>query len=301
MLVERPMMIQSRVTSPDYASSLRGGLERTFANSTQDFAKFMDQAAIPVGKDALPLDAQKERMIQQAISREGQGIALDENSLATLARVGVKKPSTTHSFTAPLESLGSLSAAFESGGKGSAAIGYDRNGGTSYGKYQISSRQGTFDDFMEFLKEKEPTYAERLSSAGAANTGSRRGAVPKEWQAIAEESPERFLALQEEFIRQSHYEPAAQGIQDRLGLDTLSPTMQEVIFSTAVQHGPAGAQRIFSDAARNLGTKAQDEKALVSEVYKVRKNQFGSSTPDVQYAVAQRFDAEKAQALAMLG
>ncbi len=309
MFVERPMLIQNRATSPDYISPLRGGLDRTFGSSAGDFAKFMDNASIPLGKeaiplakDAIPLDTQKERMIQNAISREGQGIALDERSLTTLSRMGVKKPSVPpSSYSASLEKLGNLSAAFESGSQGSAAIGYDKNGGTSYGKYQISSRQGTFDNFIAFLSDKEPSFAQRLSNAGPANTGSRHGAVPTEWQAIAEEAPERFLDLQEAFIRQSHYEPAAANIQEKLGLQSISPTMQEVIFSTAVQHGPAGAQRIFSEAAHNLGSKAKDEKNLISEVYKLRKNQFGSSTPEVQYAVAQRFDAEKAQALAMLG
>jgi len=37
---------------------------------------------------------------------------------------------------------GELSAKFESGKDGIAAIGYDRQGGTSYGKYQIASRVG---------------------------------------------------------------------------------------------------------------------------------------------------------------
>ena len=36
--------------------------------------------------------------------------------------------------------VGHLSARFESGKEGAAAIGYDGHGGTSYGKYQISSR-----------------------------------------------------------------------------------------------------------------------------------------------------------------
>ncbi len=50
--------------------------------------------------------------------------------------------------------IGDLSSTFESGAQGVNAIGYDRNGGTSYGTYQIASKPGTMKGFIEFLREK---------------------------------------------------------------------------------------------------------------------------------------------------
>ena len=73
--------------------------------------------------------------------------------------------------------LGQLSAQFESGGDGIAAVGYDRNGGTSYGKYQVSSRAGSLKDFLTFLDTEAPDLSRRLRSSGPGNTGSRRGAM----------------------------------------------------------------------------------------------------------------------------
>ena len=201
--------------------------------------------------------------------------------------------------------LGQLSARFESGGDGVAAIGYDRNGGTSYGKYQVSSRAGSLGDFLNFLDGEAPDLSKRLRASGPGNTGSRKGAMPDTWRAIAKEQPERFEQLQEAFIRKSHYAPALHSIIERTGLTeaTLSPAMREVIWSTAVQHGPAGAARIFARADGMSGkpTDPAYERNLINNVYKIRVTQFGSSTSSVQAAVANRFRQEKALALAMLG
>lgn len=201
--------------------------------------------------------------------------------------------------------LGQLSARFESGSDGVAAVGYDRNGGTSYGKYQVSSRAGSLGDFLDFLDTEAPELSRRLRASGPGNTGSRHGAMPDTWRAIANEQPERFEQLQEAFVRQSHYEPAVHAIVERTGLTeaTLSNTMREVIWSTAVQHGPAGAARIFAraDALSGAPTDPAYERNLISHVYNIRVGQFGSSTSSVQAAVANRFKQEKAIALRMLG
>lgn len=217
------------------------------------------------------------------------------------------RPAGKRAYRAPApesDGLGQLSARFESGGDGIAAIGYDRNGGTSYGKYQIASRVGSMKSFLKFLDSEAPDIAQRLRKAGPANTGGRRGGMPDAWRAIAKEQPERFEALQEAFIHESHYKPAMKAIVERTGLeaDRLSPAMREVIWSTAVQHGPAGAARIF-DRADDLSGKPTDpayERKLISNVYKLRAGQFGSSTQAVQAAVQNRFRQEKNLALNML-
>lgn len=200
--------------------------------------------------------------------------------------------------------LGSLTARFESGRDGVSAIGYDRMGGTSYGKYQLSSRAGTMDRFLTYLKQEEPQWAERLEAAGPANTRSRRGAMPSEWKAIAAESPERFEILQEKFILKTSYKPALESVKESAGLDVsqLSLAVQEVLHSTAVQHGANGASRIFARAARKAGEMDAPnfEAKLIEAVYDRRKLNFGGSTYSVQMAVKARLNEEKSLALAML-
>lgn len=202
------------------------------------------------------------------------------------------------------DGIGGLSAQFESGSDGIAAIGYDRTGGTSYGKYQIASRVGSMTAFLNFLDEEAPDIAERLRAAGPANTGSRKGAMPEEWRSIAAEQPDRFGSLQENFIRESHYKPALEGIEENTRLDVgrLSRAMREVIWSTAVQHGPAGAARLFGRADDMSGAADSGyEKRLIRNLYALRAGQFGSSDANVRAAVGNRFKKEEVLALNMLG
>ncbi|MBQ9537452.1 MAG: hypothetical protein IJU79_06685 [Desulfovibrionaceae bacterium] len=201
--------------------------------------------------------------------------------------------------------IGKLSAQFESGKDGIACIGYDGTGGTSYGKFQIASKVGTMTDFLKFLDGQAPDLADRLRKSGPANTGSRHGAMPDMWRTIAKEDPERFEKLQESFATETHYKPALNSIIQNTGLEaeTLSSAMQEVIWSTAIQHGPAGASKIFkrADGMSGEATSPNYERNMIDNVYKIRATQFGSSTEAVRAAVLNRFKKEKVLALAMLG
>ena len=254
--------------------------------------------------------ARQLRSLTRAAANNGRGFALTSadfiHTRTAVGRTeGAQATRRSRKSTATAETgVGRLSARFESGGDGIAAIGYDRTGGTSYGKYQIASRVGSMKNFLNFLDGEAPDIAERLRKAGPANTGGRRGGMPDAWRAIAAEQPERFEQLQEAFIHESHYRPALEAIVQRTGLeaDTLSPAMREVIWSTAVQHGPAGAARIF-DRADDVSGKPEDagyERKLISNVYKIRAGQFGSSSSQVQQAVRNRFRQEQQLALNML-
>ncbi|GHV55010.1 hypothetical protein FACS1894206_08940 [Deltaproteobacteria bacterium] len=210
--------------------------------------------------------------------------------------------------------VGRLAARFESGGEGVAAIGYDRHGGTSYGKYQISSRAGTMRNFIGYLKTEAPDIAERLEKAGPMNTWSKRGKMPDAWQQIAAENPDRFERLQEKFIRASHYEPAMRAIAEKSGIpmDNMPLALQEVVFSTAVQHGPHAATRIISSALGQIGEQRLDpasnppenlakaQENLIRKIYDNRSGQFRSSAETVQAAVKNRLKQEMSAALSLL-
>ncbi|WP_419788166.1 hypothetical protein [Pseudodesulfovibrio sp.] len=202
--------------------------------------------------------------------------------------------------------LGALSARFESGGEGVGSIGYDRTGGTSYGTYQIASKPGTMDRFLAYLDEREPEWAGRLRQAGPSDTGSKSGAMPQVWQALASENPERFGQLQHDFISSETYAPARSMILSQTGLDfdKAPEALREVLWSTAVQHGPTGAARIFGRVIEQFTGKAaggEFNSQLIEGVYDTRKGQFGSSTARVRQAVANRLDNEKQLALNLLG
>ncbi len=193
--------------------------------------------------------------------------------------------------------LGELSAKYESAKDGISAIGYDRVGGTSYGKYQIASNVGTFDQFVNFASKEAPDIAAKLRSGGEANTGSRYGKMPKIWREIASEHPERFNQLQENFIKKTHYDPTITALKEK-GIEIESDTLKQVVWSTAVHHGSGGAKSIFDKAIASVG--AENPKDLIAKVYDLRATRFSSSTTEVRQAVQNRLLAEKSVALAQL-
>jgi hypothetical protein len=199
---------------------------------------------------------------------------------------------------------GLLSAQYESNNE-IDCIGYDRCGGTSYGQFQIASKTGTMDSFIKFLEGAAPDIANRLKAAGPADTGGKTGRMPAVWKELAAKDPQRFEALQHEFIRITNYAPAAKSIVLTTGVDVTkrSYALREVLWSTAVQHGPGGAERIFSramDKAEASASSQDFDKALIEEVYRIRGQKFFRHTKRVREAVQSRFKDEKSTALALL-
>ncbi len=202
--------------------------------------------------------------------------------------------------------IGTLTAHFESKNN-IDAIGYDRAGGTSYGKYQLSSRAGSLKMFVRYLREHEPDWATKLAKSGPANTRGRRGKMPKMWKAIAKENPARFEELQDNFILLSNYEPARTRIREATGLDLddSSLAVRKVLHSTAVQHGGRGAARIFNQAFSKLPKMEgkltpKQEVALIEKVYDTRKKCFVRSPKRVRQAVKARLNTERKLAVAMV-
>ena len=235
-------------------------------------------------------------MRDEARQPRQQGVGAPEASVA-----GPVSASAVPDISVP----GALSARFESGDGGVSTIGFDRVGGTSYGKYQIASRPGTMDRFLNYLDTNAPEWADQLRQAGPADTGSKTGGMPTQWKAIAAEDPARFEQLQHDFIAGETYRPARNMILGQTGLDfdNAPPALREVLWSTSVQHGATGAAKIFNKVIDRFVASQRDEDfntMLIKGVYDTRKGQFESSTGRVQKAVANRMDNEKQLALTML-
>lgn len=192
--------------------------------------------------------------------------------------------------------LGDLLAKYESGTIGSSAIGWDSKGGTSYGKYQIASRPGTYNSFLSWAEANGGAVgkevAERLRAAGPGNTGSRTGDGPTVWKQLASEG--KVQELEYAFIKETHYDKAYRAIKNssiREMIDN-SRAIQEVLWSTAVQHGPGkdGASTLFAEAYTSGMTKEE----FVHALFAARGTKFGGSTPDTRASVLSRFKSEEA-------
>lgn len=260
--------------------------------------KNLSQEQMQQSRDAKTVDS-----VEQDSSEMAQPVA---SSTASPLRDAAEQALAEKSFGSKeaADLAGLLAARFESNGN-PGVIGYDRHGGTSYGLYQISSRAGTFDSFLTFLSDREPEWASDLRAAGRANTGSKYGPVPSVWRRIAKADGQHFSDLQHEFIKQTHFMPAAEKLAALTGIDLRSEggVLGQVLWSTAVQHGASGSVRIFAEALDAIkGASAGNfDMSLIKEIYKTRGKQFSSSTPRVQAAVQDRFSREMELALNMLG
>ncbi len=195
--------------------------------------------------------------------------------------------------------LGALSARFESAAGGSGAIGEDSTGGTSYGTYQLAAKTGAMNGFIKYLDTAAPDIAQTLKNAGNPN-GGKNGTFANAWRKINAQNPKRFAALQYGYIKSTYYDVADRQIKNATGVDIndRSNAVQQVLWSTAVQHGPGGAAQIF-DSILEANPKISD-KDLINKVYEERAKHFQHSTPQVQAAVKARFKVEDKLALADL-
>jgi hypothetical protein len=113
-------------------------------------------------------------------------------------------------------------------------------------------------------------------------------------------------ATQHAFIASTHYDPAVRRIASNTGFNVSSrPTVvQDVVWSTAVQHGSAGAANIVGrvlheqDLIRQM--KHLSEVYMQSVVLAMVPDISASSTSSVRNAVVSRFRREESDALARL-
>jgi murein DD-endopeptidase MepM/ murein hydrolase activator NlpD len=203
------------------------------------------------------------------------------------------------------EALGSLSAKYETGGRGPGVVstGAGDPGGVSYGSYQMATKMGVPQKFV-----KQPGFPwladfQNLTAGTADFTAC--------WKRIAANEADAFQKCQHEYIKKTHYDLLAAKIlsDDDLDVNTRSRALQNVVWSTAVQHG--GATSIPHKALANVScakTDAGFDEQLIRAIYAERGRKkpdgnliyFSKSSPNVQKGVANRFKNELNDALAML-
>jgi murein DD-endopeptidase MepM/ murein hydrolase activator NlpD len=203
------------------------------------------------------------------------------------------------------DELGALSAKYETGGRGPGTVstGAGDFGGVSYGSYQMASKMGVP---ARFVTQSGFPWLQDF-----ANLTAGTAQFTAVWKRIATQQTDAFQKAQHSYIKKTHYDLLVAKVltDDNLDVNSRSRALQDVVWSTAVQHG--GATPIVHRACAGLSCKQTDpdyDKQLICAIYAERGRKkpdgglayFSKSSSSVQTGVANRFKNELQDALAML-
>ena len=204
------------------------------------------------------------------------------------------------------EFLGVLSEKYESNGNsGCISSGEGDYGGKSYGAWQLSSKLGSLNGFVNWLKGENYDFYKRLTDARSLDNGSNCGPhFDKEWKNLANNHYNTFYNLQHKYTKKTFYDDLVNRLTTNDGFSNMLTnfSIRNVLWSTAVQHGAYGAYQIIAPLS-----DTKDVEKFINKVYaeRGRKNSSGglvhfpNCSKAVQRGVASRFSREENDAIRM--
>jgi hypothetical protein len=236
-----------------------------------------------------------------------------KDAVGALVKDSAGEPVKAGTPSIPGWELGKTSEKFESGGKGPSTIN-DYNGGASgdlggasYGTYQLASYlPATMKNGRARPSPKNSPVLQFINNSKFKNdfTGLEPAtpAFDAKWKEVASKSSAEFKDDQHNYVKKKYYDVMVANLQ-RTGLDLTKygPAVQDLIWSTAVQFGPARTS-IFTTPLK--GKSELTEKDIVNLVSEYKTSQvpelFKSSTENIRAGVKTRYASEKSILLGMV-
>ena len=194
--------------------------------------------------------------------------------------------------------IGFISAKYESGGNGGVvSSGQGDAGGVSYGISQFSSKAGSADSFVSWLKQTNPNMASAFKDYKAGTTEFSNA-----WKQTFSQYGDDFTNVQQQYTYNSYVKPLAELAKQKTGIDyTRSKALQELLYSTAIQFGSGSLGLSALGNVTSDMTDAEIVNASYDNKIANYKNYFKSSSANVQESVKNRFIREKQDVLQLLG
>ena len=187
--------------------------------------------------------------------------------------------------------LGILSKKYEApGGVGTVSTGVGDPGGVSYGSWQLSTNAGTLGAYLK----DTPDYAKFF---GNARPGTPE--FTQRWKEIAKADPKGFEKSQHDFLYKKNFKGVLDYATSK-GIDTSSKTIQNVLWSQAIQHGLKGNKTIINNALKDVDPKNNEE--VIKAIYQSRSSYVSGLKMDgrTKASCIKRYKNEGSDALAML-
>jgi hypothetical protein len=189
--------------------------------------------------------------------------------------------------------LGQTSRFFESGnsGAGTVSTGKGDHGGVSYGTYQLSSKQGTLQEFL-----KSTPFGKQFEGL---IPGTRE--FNKKWKSVAKSEPD-FEAAQHDFIQKTHFEPQLEKLRKAgMDLSDRGSAVKDAVWSTSVQFG--GNTSLIEKALQGKDVAKLSDADIIKAIqdYKIDNNEglFESSSAKTRAGTLSRAEAEKEKLLSL--
>lgn len=194
--------------------------------------------------------------------------------------------------------VGMISAKYEAGGYngGIVSSGQGDYGGVSYGIPQFSSKAGSADTFVSWLKQNHPDIGNYFGNykAGTAE-------FTNAWKKAYADYGDKFSDIQVSYAYNNIALPLAKLAKEKFGIDyTRSPALQELVYTTALQFGSGS---LGLSALGNVTSDMSDADIINASFDKKianYKSYFKSSSTSVQEAVRKRFANERNDILGLL-
>jgi hypothetical protein len=216
--------------------------------------------------------------------------------------------------------VGGLSTRYETGGRGPGVVssGHHDPGGVSYGSYQMKSENQKPKEKREcvvcqFVNAPDFQWRDRFKGLEPGTPEFKAA-----WEKLAAADPAGFAAAQHAFIAKTHYDPQVARIAAKTGIDvsSRSHTLQDVVWSTAVQNGPkskvvtAAYQELRRTDPNAKPTDPDYDRKLINAIYDERDRHladgslahFSQTKKDevLKKSLETRFRNERADALKAL-
>lgn len=174
--------------------------------------------------------------------------------------------------------FGNIAANYESNGDpGAISSGTGDLGGVSYGAFQFSSNVGSLTAFVTWLYSAKQEFYTILNNGYIADGKTYGANFQAAWKQLASSNYDEFYALQLSYTKENYYDRFV-SISKSKGYDPgrllQYNSTRNMIFSTAIQHGPTGAYNIMSGIDQSLSMTD-----FITAVYDARLKTISYSYP----------------------
>jgi len=189
--------------------------------------------------------------------------------------------------------FGKVAATFESGGDpGAVSSGKGDAGGKSFGAFQLSSKTGSLEAFLN-----KTGYGKQFEGMDLKNPGKE---VEAKWKQLA--SDPEFIKAQSQYAKEKYFDPhMAMLKKNGIDLSGKGRAVDELVLSTANQYGANSSVLMNAFKGKNVSQMEPEEIIRLAQEYKAGStgSYFASSSEAVRAGVRNRIAKEQQMLLGM--